>query len=101
MKNKPGRIQSFLIIGISFWVAMYPIYLQYNNFSEIDFFSPIPAFEVLDQQDLLAHEENKARIFALRFSCPFSLLSFSFGAPFSFPSFHPLFFDQLISILRC
>ncbi len=101
MKNKVGRFQSFLIIGISFWVVMYPIYLHYDNLSEIDFSSPGPAFEVLDQEDFLAQEENKAKIFALRFCCAFCPLSFSLGGPFSFIPFHPPFFDQLISILRC
>lgn len=100
MKNKRGRIRSLLIKGISFWIVMYPIYLQYNNLSEIDIFSPIPIFECLDQEELLIPEVNKAKIFGLRFSFSFFSLSFSFVDRFSFLSFPSRSFDQLISILR-
>jgi hypothetical protein len=99
--NKHERIRSFLVIAISLLVVVYPIYLQYNNLSEIDFFSPNPAFEILDQEDLLSHEENKAKIFTLSFSCAFSPFSLFCIGPFPPLSFQNLSLDQLISILRC
>lgn len=101
MKSMHGKIQSFLIIAISFWVGMDPIYRQSNNLSEIDFFSPIPALEILDQEDLLGPEENKAKIFSLRVFFAFSLLWFSSCGPFSLLSFHLLSFDHRTSMLRC
>ena len=101
MKSRHERIQSFLIIAISFLVVVYPIYLQYNNLSEIDFFSPNPAFEILAQEDLLSHEENKAKIFTLGLSYAFSPFSFFWIGQFPPLSFQNLSFYQLISILRC
>jgi hypothetical protein len=101
MKNRRGRIQFFLVMAISFWLGMYPIYVQYDNLSEIDFFSPIPSFEILDPEDLLAHEENKEKILALCLSFGLSSLPFCPGSPFLFPFFQTFFFDQLPSILRC
>ncbi len=101
MKIEHGKIQSFLIVAISFWIGLYPLYLQSNNFLEIDLFSPIPAFEILDQEDFFGHEENKVRIFGWHFSYAFSLLSFSFSYLFPFLSSHLLSFDEKISILRC
>jgi len=101
MKNRHERIQSVLIIAISFLMVVYPSYLQYNNLSEIDFFSPIPAFEIFDQEDLLSHEENKAKIFTLSFSYAFSPFNFFCIGQFPPLSFQNLSFNKLISILRC
>ena len=101
MKNRQERIKSFLVLAISFLVAIYPIYLQSNNLSEVDLFSPNPAFEILDQEDLLFHKESKAKLFALSFSYEFSPVSFFSIGQFPSPSFPNVFFDQPVSILRC
>ena len=51
MKIVHQRSYLFFIIAISFSVLAYPVYVQCNNLAEIDFFSPNPAFEILDQED--------------------------------------------------
>ena len=101
MNSRHGRIHPFLIIAISLGVVVFPIHLYYNNLSEIESFSPVPAFEVLDQEDLLAQEENNAKVFTLRFSCAFCPFSLSFIGPFPSLSFQTHSVDLLISILRC
>jgi hypothetical protein len=101
MKMVHQRSHLFVIIAISLSVLAYPVYLQYNNLAEIDFFSPNPTFEILDQEDLLAYEENKAKIFTLSFSCGFPTFNYFSIGPFSPLSFQTFSFDQLIPILRC
>ena len=101
MKNRQERIKSYLVLAISFLVVVYPIYLQYNNLSEIDLFSLNPAFEIIDQEDLLFHKESKAKIFTLSFSYEFSPFSLFFIGQFSSLSFPNVSVDQPISILRC
>jgi hypothetical protein len=101
MKHRQGKIHSFLIIAISFWVGLFLTCQQYNNLLEIDFSSPTPTLEILDQEFLQADEEKKAKVFALRFSCALFPFHFSFIEPFPFFSFQTLSFDQPISVLRC
>lgn len=81
---------------------MYPICLQYNNLSEIDFFSPIPAFEILDPEDLLADErKQEIKIFTLNFSSPFQIFSLNFLVQSLTLSFQGLSCDRPLSVLRC
>jgi hypothetical protein len=101
MKNRQERIKSYLVLSISFLVVVYPIYLQYNNLSEIDLFSLNLTFEIIDQEDLLFHKESKAKIFTLSFSYEFSPLRLFFIGQFSSLSFPNVSVDQPISILRC
>ena len=101
MRMRPQRIQFLLAIGISFIIAAHPIYLQYNSFNEIDFISAHPSFENLDQENLLADEQNKTRIFLLN-SCPeVFLLGISFEVQLLRLSFGILSPHQTASILRC
>jgi hypothetical protein len=101
MKNWQERIKSFLVLAISFLVLLYPIYLQYNNLSEIDLFSSHPAFEILDQEDLLFHKENQTKIFAGSISTEFSPFSFFSIGQFPSFSFPNVSFVRPVSILRC
>ena len=81
---------------------MYPICLQYNNLSEIDFFSPIPAFEILDPEDLLADErKQELKILTLNFSCPAQILSLNCLVQSLTLSFQGLSCDRPLSVLRC
>lgn len=101
MKNRPERIQSFLVIMISFFLVVYPVYFQYNNLIEIDFFSPNPTFENLDQENLLADEQNKIKIFVRSFSPVTSLFCFFCIGQLLRLSFQSFSLDQPISVLRC
>jgi len=101
MRMKPQRIQLLLAIGISFIIAAYPVYLQYNSFDEIDFLSTHPSFENLDQENLLADEQSKTKIFVLNSSSEVFLLGISFEE--QFPSLFSKVSSthQPASILRC
>ncbi len=101
MRTKPQRIKFLLAIGISFLLAAYPAYLHYNSFIEIDFLSIHPSFENLDQENLLADEQSKTKIFVLNSSSEVFLLGIFFEE--QFPSlFSPVFSTHpTASILRC
>lgn len=100
MKNRPERIQSFLVLIISFFLAVYPVYFQYNDLIEIDFLSPDPILENLDQEDLRADEQNKTKIFVLIFSPEISFSGSSSTGHLPCLS-SPIFsLDQPISVLR-
>jgi hypothetical protein len=74
---------------------------QQCNLTEIDFFSPNSTLENLDQEDPLADEQSKMKIFALTFSSVISLLGFCLIGRFPRLSFQILSFDQEIVILPC
>ena len=101
MKNRLERTQCFLVIIISFFLAVYPVYFQYSDLVEFDFFSPGPILENLDQEDLPGDEHNQVRIFVFIFSLlfsPFGSLRPERLSLFSFPSF---VLDRPIFALRC
>ena len=100
MKNRPGRIQPFLVIMISFLLVIWPAYLQYNDLIEIDFLSPNLTFENLDPDNLLSDKQDKA-ISLLTFSLAISFLGFFRTKHLSSPAFRIFAADQRISILRC
>jgi hypothetical protein len=101
MRMKPQRIQLLLAIMTSFVIAAYPVYLQYSIFNEIDFLSTHASFENLDQENLLADEQNKTRIFLLN-SCPeVFLLGAIFEEQSLRLSFRVLSGHQTAPILRC
>ena len=101
MKNRPGRIQSFLVKIISFLLVVYPAYLQYKDLIEIDSLSPNPSFENLDLDNLLADEQNKTKIFASIFSPVISFFGFSWIGHVPHLSFYIFSLDQPITGLRC
>ncbi len=101
MKNGPGKIFRLLVIAISSFLAVGPAYLQYNDITEIDCLSPHPSFENFDQENLLADEQSKTKIFVLNSSSEVFLLGIFFEEQF------PSLFSQVFSthptasILRC
>jgi hypothetical protein len=101
MWMKPQRIKFLLAMGISFLLAAYPAYLQYNSFIEIDFLSTHPSFENLDQENLLADEQNKVKTFVVNSSPELFLLGIFSAEPFPPHSFQVLSPRQPASILRC
>jgi hypothetical protein len=101
MRTKSQRIQFLLAIGISFVIAAYPVYLQYNSFIEIDFLSTHPSFENLDQENLLADEQSKSKVFVLNSSPEVFLFGIFFEEQLPRLSFRVFSLNQPASILRC
>lgn len=95
------RIQAFGVIVIASFLIIYPVYFQYNDLIEIDFLSPGPNFENLDQDNLLGDEQNKTKIFVIGFSPGIYL--FGFFSLWQLPrlSYQIISLDHPISILRC
>ncbi len=101
MATMPQRIKFLLAVGISLLLAAYPGYLQYNSFVEIDFLSTHPSFENLDQENLLADEQSKTKIFVLNSSPEVLLLGIFFEEQFPPPYFQVFSPHPPASILRC
>lgn len=101
MRTKPQRIKFLLAIGIAFFIVAYPAYLQFNRFIEIDFLSPHPSFENLDQENLLADEQSKTRLFILKSSPEVFLLGIFLEEQLLRLSFQIFPFNHPVSILRC
>jgi hypothetical protein len=97
----PQKIKFLLAVGVSFLLAAYPAYLQYNSFIEIDFLSTHPSFENLDQENLLADEQNKVKTFVVNSSPEVFLLGIFFAEHFPPPSSQVLSPHLPASILRC
>ena len=57
------RIQILLILSISFLIALFPAYLDYNYLIENDFPSPNPVFQYLDDEHLLVERQDKSIAF--------------------------------------
>jgi len=101
MKTRPRAIQPLLIMAIFSLIAVCPAYLQYNNLIEIDSLSPHPSFENLGQENSLADEQSKTRIFVLNPSPEIFLLGIFFREPFPCLSFQIFSIDHPNAILRC
>jgi len=102
MKSRPRKPQPFLlVIAISFLLAVCPAYLQYNDLMEIDSLSPHPSFENFDQENSLADEQSKTKVFVLNPSPEISLLGVFFPAPLPRLSFQIFSPDHPTAILRC
>jgi hypothetical protein len=101
MWTMPPRIKFLLAIGISFVLIAYPVYLQYNNLIEIDFLSTHPSFESLDQENLLADEQSKIKIFVPNSSPEVNLLKIFFQEQVPRFSFQVFSLQPSASILRC
>ena len=102
MKSKPGKTQSFLlVVAICILLAVCPAYLQYNDLMEIDSLSPHPSFENLDQENSLADEQSKTKIFALNPSPEFFLFGTLFREPLPRLSYQIFSLDHFTVILRC
>jgi hypothetical protein len=101
MNHGSERIQAFVVIVIASFLIIYPAYFQYNELIEIDFLSPSPNFENLDQENFLGDEQNRTKIFVIGFSPEIYL--FGFFCPGQLPrlSYEIISLDHPISILRC
>jgi len=100
MKNSPERIQSSLVIIMSFLLVVWPAYLQYNDLIEIDFLSPNPTFENLDPDNLLADKQDKT-ISLLTIPTGISYFGLFGTGHLPCPAFQIFALDQPISTLRC
>ena len=102
MKSRPRKTQSLLLVmGICSLLAVCPAYLQYNDLIEIDFLSPHPSFENLDQENSLADDQSKIKVFVLNPSPEIFLLGIFFSEPFPRFSYQIFSLDQPTTILRC
>ena len=102
MKSRPRKPQSFLlVIAICSLLAMCPAYLQYNDLLEIDSLLPHPSFENLDQENSLADEQSKTKVFVLNPSPEIFLLGIFFGEQIPPLSFQIFSLDHPTAILRC
>jgi hypothetical protein len=78
---------------------VFPAYLLYNGVTEIDFPSDKPTFENLDQDYLLANQQNKS--FAFGQSTSFFILETYLFRQFPRLSFGISSLDQKLFVLRC
>ena len=102
MKSRPRKPQSLLlVIAICSLLAVCPAYLQYNDLMEIDSLSPHPSFENLDQENSLADEQSKTKIFVLKSSPEIFLLGIFFGEQLPRLSYQIFSLGQATAILRC
>ncbi len=101
MGTMPQKIKILLAVGISLLLAAYPGYLQYNSLVEIDFLSTHPSFENIDQENLLADEQNKVKIFVVNSSPEVFLFGIFLGEQVPPPSSQIFSPCHPASILRC
>jgi hypothetical protein len=101
MNTRSREIQPLLILVIFFLLAVCPAYLQYNDLIEIDSLSPHPSFENLDQENSLADEQSKTKVFVLNPSPEIFLLGVFFPEPLPRLSFQIFSPDHPTAILRC
>jgi hypothetical protein len=102
MKSRLRKSQPFLLVSaICFLLAVCPAYLQYNDLTEIDFLSPYPSFENLDQENSLADEQSKTKVFVLNPSPEIFLLGIFFREQLPRLSYQIFSLGQATAILRC
>jgi hypothetical protein len=99
MKNTLKKTKVFLTVTISFFVLVFPAYLLYNGVVEIDFPSAKPTFENLDQDYLLANQQNRSFVFGQCTS--FFILETYLFRQLPRLSFGISSLDQKPSVLRC
>jgi hypothetical protein len=101
MNHGVERIQAFVVIVIASFLIIYPVYFQYNELIEIDFLSPGPNFENLDQENLVGDERNKTKIFVIGFFPEIYLFGFFCLGQLPRLSYQIISLDHPIPILRC
>ena len=100
MNRKQKGIQIFLVISFFFFFSVFPAISLYNNCVETDFPSAKPTFENLDQDYLLANEQNKSFAFGIGPSFIIFLETYLFQQ-LPYPSFLISSLDQKLFALRC
>lgn len=93
--------QTFLVIAISLFIALFSAYHVYLDLDDADIFSSEINFGNPDQENLLPDQHNASKIFlsgtsSIRFSTPLGLLG---QVPLL--SFITCSLDQKTSVLRC
>ena len=99
MNRKQKRIQTFLAISFFFFSSFFTAYLYYNDCVETDFPSDKPTFENLDQDYLLANQQNKSLVSGQ--STSFFILETYLFRQLSHLSFRISSLDQKLFVLRC
>jgi len=100
MNRKQKKIQIFLAISFFFFFSVFPAIFLYNNCVETDFPSAKPTFENIDQDYLLASEQNKS--FSLGIGPSFIILFETYlSQQLPYPSFLISSLDQKLFALRC
>jgi len=99
MNRKQKKIQIFLAISFFFFFLFFPVFSLYNNCVETDFPSAKTTFENLDQDYLLANEQNKS--FAFGIGPSFIILGTYLFQTLPYPSFVISSLDQKLFALRC
>ena len=101
MKDRSRNIWSLAGIALSFLLALHAFYFQYNTLIELDCLSPHSCVEKLDEENLLADEQNTEPVFALN-PCPeVFLVGIFLSKEPSHPHIRYSPFDQQTFILRC
>jgi len=99
MNRKQKKIQIFLAISFFFFFLVFPAFSLYNNCVETDFPSAKPTIENLDQDYLLANEQNKS--FAFGIGPSFIILGTYLFQQLPYSSFVMSSLDQKLFALRC
>jgi hypothetical protein len=99
MNRKQKKIQIFVAISFFFFFSFFPAFSLYNNCVETDFPSAKPTFENLDQDYLLANQQNKLEI--LGPSTLTMIMEITLSEKFLFFSFQKSSHDQKTITLRC
>jgi hypothetical protein len=99
MNRKQKKIQIFLAISFFFFFSVFPAFSLYNNCVETDFPHSKPTFENLDQDYLLANQQNKLEI--LGPSTFTMIMEITLSEKFLFFSFQKSSHDQKTITLRC
>jgi hypothetical protein len=101
MKRRSRSPQALLVIAICFLLVVCPAYLLYNDVVEIDFLSPDPSFENLDQENSLVDGQSKSRIFVFNPSSEFFLAGVFFSVPPPCFSGQVFSAEEPVRVLRC
>jgi hypothetical protein len=100
MNRKRKGIQICIALLIFSFFSVFPAISLYNNCVETDFPSAKPTFENLDQDYLLANEQNKSFPFGIGPSFIIFLETYLFQK-LPYPSFLISSLDQKLFALRC
>ena len=99
MNRKQKGIQICIAISFFFFFSVFPAISLYNNCVETDFPSDKPTFENLDQDYLLANEQNRS--YAIGPNTSFFILETYLFRQLSHLSFRISSLDQKLFTLRC
>jgi len=99
MNRRQKGIQILLAMSFFFFFLVFPAFLHYNNCVETDFPHSKPTFENLEQDYLLADQQDKLE--TLRPSTFTMIMEITLSEKILFFSFQNPSRDQKTIILRC